>query len=873
MTVTSPYVVERDLVDALVACKAKVYRLIAPAGFGKSFMAAQIGRRFPKSAVCDCLGVRETVELAQRLIEAFSVLAGERGKRIKDETASLAFSSVDERRAYLEQIWDALPDYGVLIVENAEEILDRREALAFLATLFAKRPRGALVVCSRNDLPLRWSDALFPHENIAVREQHLRFSREEFAALFDGTMVSSAEIAHTYAWAGGWPFAAAQVARYMREGGDMRGLTPEGTSPQDLAEKLLEQLLCSLPEDLRTGVIRCAAITQPRAEDFSGSGDALGAPAFADRLVSAFPFITRRVDGTYEMHPIARATIVRLHGAAFDAIIGRVVADARRRGDHLRCAELHLQWGDEDKAARALIRVGMGTMDLPAPRYLAVLERLGRGVLVRFPQLWALSSIYWQNRFGSLAGEVQHIVARLPRSVPLETRAACIAIACYHLSDRGEWQGAFHLLDSFEKFLRHNGRTAEREDVCAYIPIFHAYAAVSNGKEYADAELWRRYGSAISRSDIALTEHYTTEARIAFLRGRLELAAASLERMVAAARRTRYPTHERIALGKAIAIAWLLGDDEALERYRTDLLTLLRDPMVPDDLAAHEAEQLLDASWGLPWSGTERTKGDASFLRLMYAAAALEEEDALAALEEAYGIATATRSFWGVTLAYTALACFDPERSALLDEALSYAERSDFSAFREAITSVRGDRVSCGSLTRFAQRFREAGERARTCVHVDLLCRRLRRNGEVLRLGKRELELVLLLAARGQSVQRMELVDAFWPGRGEDAAFNALKACVNRVRRRTRSQELIVATAGDYALSPQVACVDLDVAECYAEIAKRGCVAAMRAGTRLLRDLPEDLDMPASWGARAAERVRALRARTAEPGSSPLASQ
>ncbi|MHB8356452.1 MAG: hypothetical protein ACYDDQ_07175 [Vulcanimicrobiaceae bacterium] len=85
MIVTSPHVVERDLIDALVACDAKVYRLIAPAGFGKSVMAAQIASRFPKNASCDCRGVRDTIELTRRLIHAFSILAGERGRRIKDE--------------------------------------------------------------------------------------------------------------------------------------------------------------------------------------------------------------------------------------------------------------------------------------------------------------------------------------------------------------------------------------------------------------------------------------------------------------------------------------------------------------------------------------------------------------------------------------------------------------------------------------------------------------------------------------------------------------------------------------------------------------------------------------------------------------------
>ena len=873
MIVTSPHVVERDLIDALVACDAKVYRLIAPAGFGKSVMAAQIASRFPKNASCDCRGVRDTIELTRRLIHAFSILAGERGRRIKDEEATLAFSSIDDRRAYLEQIWDVLPECGALIVENFEDIGERPEALALLAALFAKRPRGRLVLCSRGDLPVRWGDAVFPHENLAVRERHLRFSKREFAALFDDTAVSSVEIARTYRWTGGWPFAAAQAARYMCDGGDITGLMAKGTSPPELADILLTQLFGSLPDDLRAGVVCCAAIERAREEDLPGTGDALATRAFADRLVSAFPFITRRNDGIYEMHPIARTALARLHGTAYDQIVADTVARARHRGDHLRCAELHLQCGNDYEAARALVRLKTDMMDIPTPRYLAVLERLGRTVVVHFPKLWALSSIYWQNRFGTLAREVRDIVLRLPQSVPLGTRAACIAIACYHLSDRGEWQEASRLLDSFEALPLPRGKAAESDDAGAYIPLFRAYAAVSNGKEYDDAELWRRHGSAISRSNIALTEHYTTEARVAILRGRPELVAAALERMVAAARRTRYPVHERIALGKAIQTAWLLGDDRALERYRTDLLALLSDPTVPYDLAAHEAQQMLEASRGLPWSGMERTRGDAFFLRLMYAAAVPEENAALAALEEAHRIATATRGFWGVTLAYTALASFDPERIALLDEALSYAERSDFPAYRSAIASVRNGHASCGSLTRFAQRFREAGVRARTCVHIDLVSGCLRRNGEVLRLGKQERELVFLLAARGQPVQRMELADTLWPGRDEDAAFNALKVCVNRIRRRTRSQELIVATAGDYALSPQVACVDLDVAEHYAELAKRGCFAAMRAGKKLLREVPDGLDMPASWGLRAAERVRVLRARASRAASVPLAAQ
>ena len=61
------------LLERLIASEPRLVRLWAPAGYGKSSLARLFARRFDRHAICDCAGVCDPVEFADRAIDLAKV--------------------------------------------------------------------------------------------------------------------------------------------------------------------------------------------------------------------------------------------------------------------------------------------------------------------------------------------------------------------------------------------------------------------------------------------------------------------------------------------------------------------------------------------------------------------------------------------------------------------------------------------------------------------------------------------------------------------------------------------------------------------------------------------------------------------------------
>jgi hypothetical protein len=147
---------------------------------------------------------------------------------------------------------------------------------------------------------------------------------------------------------------------------------------------------------------------------------------------------------------------------------------------------------------------------------------------------------------------------------------------------------------------------------------------------------------------------------------------------------------------------------------------------------------------------------------------------------------------------------------------------------------------NAGILEPLAARFRDAGERFRNRFFVDVTLARVRRAGVEIRLGDRELELLMLLAAAGRPLPALDLAEMLWPESDDASARNALKVCISRIRSRTGCKDLIVTSGGDVVLSAAHVQVDLDRAERLLRLAQTGSVAAMHAARAVLsRPLPD----------------------------------
>lgn len=80
-------------------------------------------------------------------------------------------------------------------------------------------------------------------------------------------------------------------------------------------------------------------------------------------------------------------------------------------------------------------------------------------------------------------------------------------------------------------------------------------------------------------------------------------------------------------------------------------------------------------------------------------------------------------------------------------------------------------------------------------------------DGNLLRLPEREMELLFTIAAAG-TINGEQLMDMLWPDSDGDAAHNAFRVCLHRLRRHVRDARVIRRIGKAYALDENVA-VDL----------------------------------------------------------------
>lgn len=852
------------LLDRLHACDARLYRFIAPAGFGKTTLAWELARRGCASAECDARAVRSAVEVWRRLVTATAALDPAREERIEREAQSLAFSARDEHAAYLHSLAERATLRGVMLVDNAEDLAAAEGGCELLQAFLDGRPSCTILICSRVDLPIVPARAYAPHEVVTVRDDDLRFGTEDVLALLGEIPGAGAAARRIQTWSAGWPLAAAHAAALMREGRALPEYAHDG-APESLVWEIIRGATERVPENLRAVLAAYAAIQDASDDEAFASGP----PDARARLRDAMPFLTMRSDGRSTLHPLVREEVLRAYPDLCERVLRESMERARERGDELRCAELALECGSMDDAARALERLGLQAWDVPSTRYVAVLERLDRERLVRHPQLWALLSVFWQNRFHHLAQDAERVLREMPGDAALATRASCVALACYHYSDLGKMEQAQDLLRELE------ARAAEQGSPRAPMfgpSLFRAYASATNGLEYDEAQFWRDYGEVLGRSNILLAEYLHTEAILWFLRGDRERTLATLQREIDAARNTGFPHHLRVALGKALAYPWILDDRELEQRWKSELGALLRDAAAPKSLATVEARQMLDAFDGVHWVGEARSRPTAWFLNLILATSTddFAEADMARAhvLDESERLSTLPSG----VLVRAAAFFLDRSRTDLLRDACEISARSQFASMHRFAAALQTGGEVRETFGPFVRRYRDLAEHLRTCAFIDVIGASVSRNGVTLHLADRELELLMLLAVAGRPLPATEIMDALWPESEEQASRNALKVLVSRIRARTASKDLIEIVSGDHALSKTAARTNLARAERLLLLCEQGSEAAARAAHTILGKPVSDRYRRWTWGSQFVSRVAALRLRVESASRSGVTS-
>jgi DNA-binding SARP family transcriptional activator len=306
------------------ALARQVSLLIAPAGHGKTYLAAQLAAASGGPTAwfsADDLD-QDGLGLVEQILAALA--------RAWPDVASPAVALTDDAAALpmLAATIDTLAGPGCLVLDNAD-LVGRALLDAVVSAVLAALPSPChLVVCTRKAVTPALLRAEAAGRAVVVGAGELAFTVDECATI---SRVDDAEAREQHRRTGGWPLAVAL------------GAGTSGVAGSRL-ETLAELALADLPGPLRARLTVLARLPHIPTGMLAGSGSA------DDDFASAHPALVERLGD--DRHAVRGWLRHALGTAAVDeAVVTEVAARLRRCGDHEMAAHLLLAGGRLHDAA------------------------------------------------------------------------------------------------------------------------------------------------------------------------------------------------------------------------------------------------------------------------------------------------------------------------------------------------------------------------------------------------------------------------------------------------------------------------------------------------------------------------------------------
>jgi DNA-binding SARP family transcriptional activator len=793
------------LLERVRAARPAIVSLIAPAGFGKSTLVRQLlaGTAF---AVCDCSGVASDVDLARRLVPALADENPERSASLAQNEALLGdgHASSADRVGVALAAWRVRSVPAAFVFENAEDVIRDPGARDFLARLLANRPESrTVVICSRESPRMHLSRFAPPHQILTLRAADLAFTPAEIAAILASTGISGAVVERVAAISSGWPIAVLLLARFAHEG----RLEPlleklDDVAFEELHEYLADQVLGAASPAVIDGLLACAAIPQAAERDVRL---ALGDPDAYDLFVEfsrTSPFITRRAEGGFAVHPLVASTLLERYPARVEAMLAPAAAAYQTAGEYQRAAEIQLARGDQVAAADALEHIEVIEDEAPPIAYARVLASLDRSVVMRYPRLWSVTALLRTFAVDArvLQAEVEEIWSRLPPDAPPIVRIYLYVFRVIMLSYIGEFESALVLVDEFRAQIAVPDVPTTR--MHAWLLYLRSLMTARLGRlKEAERDLEACWPFVNTMHVMASGTLLTLGADIARVRGDRAGERERIERAIEHVRKTGFSNFIAFDEAEATFGAWLAGDDADLTQHAFAL----------------EAEVEREGIRGFAFfsravRGHVAEPQPADYIKwvacgyLVAAASAEDDATALRYADMARESAAAYRAPFYSVLAALAVGELNPSRRrAMRAEAVSIAKRVDAVELHDAVEAIaRGE--DGGFLMPFVKRYRRESSAgaARAGIEIELVTGRVIRDGEVVMLAEREQALLTAVAMRPEALSRERLTDALWPDLAESAARNAFHVCLHRLKTRLGDENAVVRTREGYRLGNEV---------------------------------------------------------------------
>jgi DNA-binding SARP family transcriptional activator len=755
--------------------------LVAPAGYGKSYIAHRIAREDPHWAAIEIAATTNVSSFTQ-------ALAG------VPKLAESGGTGLDS----LIGAWSACTEPITLILENLECAETNRELLDAVALLVRARPAsGKLIMCARRSLPSGLTEVEAPHLMATLRADDLRFDRAEMAQLFAETGIDDTSLFRATRLTEGWPVVALFVQRLVQEEAlDLR----EDVVPDHLLDELVDyvdtQAIGKLPPLLFRALAAASALSDLTDDEIERG---FGRPGAVAELIRIYQLARAGTQDRVEVHPLIRQAIQRRHRHEMVEAM-RTLADLfMASGRFARAAECYLTVGDVASAADCALQVEDGFLTLVGTEHASAVADGHVAAAAPSPEI-------------RLALAASHRLIEPSRNLPREALAvleaargetaalekAARGIAVLSLIDAGRSADAAVLLDDV-RF--DDQETMTGPDLVLLTARLASLAQL--GRYDAAMALWRPLRRRVTGNVVWLAQLTRIEVQAARVSARWEVEHEALERMISLARNGRAVPVIGLALAEAVFGSWLAGEDELFERYRKELTLLVDHHDIPAllrfALASDKREPRIARSDAPLWDA-----------RAFLLASAGAQDGSTAARYAQAALDAADVAGEPLTRILVRVCAAEKLGSAhsRLREARELSDSIDVSPLRDAVTALAERGEARGMFVPLVNRLRHrksiVAPKADAPLVVSLADGTLWRGEERIDVSEGVLALIVALAIESQPVGRERLVDRVWPDLHDESAYNALKMCVHRTRQQLADPSAVVVTRGGYTLAPEI---------------------------------------------------------------------
>lgn len=290
------------------------------------------------------------------------------------------------------------------------------------------------------------------------------------------------------------------------------------------------------------------------------------------------------------------------------------------------------------------------------------------------------------------------------------------------------------------------------------------------------------------------------DAPVAAMHGRAVDEHDALSRALGLAERTRQAGLIAEVRARCAFSAWVNGDDPMFEQHGGALREALGSQTLRGVKAFASATTSAEPEYVCDPGDLSEWRARALLLR------SAGSEDGQGAARYALGAMRAADQDddpWLRVLTRVALAeSASDERTTRLNEATGIARSCGSLLLVKSLMALRADKPNIGMLQAFVDVRMRKTRPVRPAVEISFFTGGVRVLGEPIELPDKERALLFTVAASNGPVNGDLLADALWPDSDGDAARNALKVCLHRLRRHAGDPRIVRRVDEGYALHP-----------------------------------------------------------------------